>query len=63
MNRALRRDCHPEPDATQERCELRGCCWYPSGGPWCFYPAEGNMMGKVQISTCANLCFIVEHTM
>ena len=39
-------DCFPEPGASQERCESRGCCWKPSssgrsvplGVPYCFYP-------------------------
>lgn len=37
-------DCHPQPDATQEICEAKGCFWcYTTiaNVPWCFYPADG----------------------
>ena len=37
----LRLDCHPAPNATQDNCLQRNCCWSPSdvaGLPWCFYP-------------------------
>ena len=46
-------NCHPEPNATQEKCEERGCCWetsvlrfFPtdhpqrSGPPVCYYPTD-----------------------
>lgn len=30
-------DCHPEPDASEDECDRRGCSWCPSesGIPWC----------------------------
>lgn len=37
-------DCHPQPDATQEICEAKGCFWCSTtvaNVPWCFYPADG----------------------
>jgi hypothetical protein len=37
-----RRDCHPEPNAAEQTCVARQCCWQPSndgGVPWCFHPA------------------------
>nr|XP_012788816.1 unnamed protein product [Sorex araneus] len=35
----LRKDCHPEPGATEATCVARNCCWSPSKAPsipWCF---------------------------
>ncbi|XGW11781.1 hypothetical protein V3C99_012895 [Haemonchus contortus] len=37
----VRMDCHPEPDASREKCEARNCIWQPSSEkqknmPWCF---------------------------
>ncbi len=38
-------DCYPEPLATQEKCESRGCLWTPAHVdndptvPWCYMPA------------------------
>ncbi|XP_030650308.1 maltase-glucoamylase, intestinal [Chanos chanos] len=37
---AERVDCFPEPGASQQRCEARGCCWSPrdeTNIPWCFF--------------------------
>ncbi|XP_060050634.1 sucrase-isomaltase, intestinal-like isoform X2 [Erinaceus europaeus] len=37
-------DCHPQPGATQDSCEAKGCFWCPStvaNVPWCFYPSDG----------------------
>ncbi|XP_041330517.1 lysosomal alpha-glucosidase-like [Pyrgilauda ruficollis] len=34
-------DCHPQPGASQEACEARGCTWCSSdvpNAPWCFFP-------------------------
>ena len=42
-------DCYPENGASQEECEIRGCCWkvatnkrhevtVPLNVPYCFYP-------------------------
>ncbi|XP_046862383.1 lysosomal alpha-glucosidase-like [Xenia sp. Carnegie-2017] len=42
-------DCYPENGASQEKCEIRGCCWkvatnkrhevtVPLNVPYCFYP-------------------------
>ncbi|KAK6734132.1 hypothetical protein RB195_017733 [Necator americanus] len=39
----VRFDCHPEPGATREACEARGCLWgspHANGAPWC-YMREG----------------------
>lgn len=43
-------DCYPDDDATQEKCESRGCCWkissssfkkgVPLNVPYCFYPSN-----------------------
>ncbi|KAL6738595.1 hypothetical protein Aduo_012127 [Ancylostoma duodenale] len=39
-------DCFPEPGASQDACQARGCIWEeapqgsPVGAPWCFYPKE-----------------------
>ncbi|XP_049339266.1 sucrase-isomaltase, intestinal [Astyanax mexicanus] len=38
---AERVDCHPEPGASQLRCQQRGCCWNPldqTNVPWCYFP-------------------------
>lgn len=43
---AMKYDCHPEPGATQTKCESRGCIWCVSqtpGHPWCLY---GGTTGK-----------------
>ncbi|XP_054552732.1 maltase-glucoamylase-like [Talpa occidentalis] len=35
----LRKDCHPDPGASEASCRARSCCWAPSktpGAPWCF---------------------------
>ncbi|XP_042637224.1 sucrase-isomaltase, intestinal-like [Orycteropus afer afer] len=37
-------DCHPQPGATREACEAKGCFWCSTNlanVPWCFYPADG----------------------
>ncbi|XP_037703405.1 sucrase-isomaltase, intestinal-like [Choloepus didactylus] len=37
-------DCHPQPGASQETCETKGCLWCSSvvaNVPWCFYSADG----------------------
>ncbi|KAF4793877.1 Kinesin-like protein KIF21A [Turdus rufiventris] len=36
-------DCHPQPGASQEACEARGCTWCSSdvpNAPWCFFPED-----------------------
>uniref|UniRef100_A0A8B9C9Z8 P-type domain-containing protein n=1 Tax=Anser brachyrhynchus TaxID=132585 RepID=A0A8B9C9Z8_9AVES len=36
-------DCHPQPGATQENCEARGCTWCTTdvpNAPWCFFPED-----------------------
>ncbi|XP_030816697.1 maltase-glucoamylase, intestinal-like [Camarhynchus parvulus] len=36
-------DCHPQPGASQESCEARGCTWCSSdvpNAPWCFFPED-----------------------
>ena len=42
---AHRFDCFPDSEATEEKCQARGCCWkkpdhvgVPLGLPYCFYP-------------------------
>uniref|UniRef100_A0A1I7YBY2 P-type domain-containing protein n=1 Tax=Steinernema glaseri TaxID=37863 RepID=A0A1I7YBY2_9BILA len=40
----IRLDCYPDPGASQELCERRGCVWEPvddsaaKGTPYCFFP-------------------------
>ncbi|XP_010220406.1 PREDICTED: maltase-glucoamylase, intestinal-like, partial [Tinamus guttatus] len=36
-------DCHPQPGASQEGCEARGCIWSSTevpNAPWCFFPED-----------------------
>ena len=34
-------DCHPEPDASSNRCLSRGCCWSAvANGPYCYFPSD-----------------------
>ncbi|XP_072776102.1 sucrase-isomaltase, intestinal [Taeniopygia guttata] len=36
-------DCHPQPGASREACEARGCVWCSAGAsnaPWCFFPED-----------------------
>ncbi|XP_062438890.1 maltase-glucoamylase-like [Rhea pennata] len=36
-------DCHPQPGASQEKCEARGCTWCSTdvpNAPWCFFPED-----------------------
>ncbi|CAL2041454.1 unnamed protein product [Caenorhabditis brenneri] len=39
-------DCFPEPGASQDSCQSRGCIWEeatngsPVGTPWCYYPTQ-----------------------
>uniref|UniRef100_A0A8C3BCL9 P-type domain-containing protein n=1 Tax=Cairina moschata TaxID=8855 RepID=A0A8C3BCL9_CAIMO len=36
-------DCHPQPGASQESCEARGCTWCTTdvpNAPWCFFPED-----------------------
>ncbi|XP_005039276.1 PREDICTED: sucrase-isomaltase, intestinal-like [Ficedula albicollis] len=36
-------DCHPQPGASQEACEARGCTWCSTdvpNAPWCFFPED-----------------------
>ncbi|KAM6146785.1 sucrase-isomaltase, intestinal-like [Phoenicopterus ruber ruber] len=36
-------DCHPQPGASQEACEARGCTWCATDvakAPWCFFPED-----------------------
>ena len=41
-------DCHPEPDATEQKCKAKGCCWKVGKGPWCFHP-KGNLIIKFSL--------------
>lgn len=54
LNETDRFDCFPEDGASQEKCEMRGCCWVPPNPgskskniqdvplniPYCFYPSN-----------------------
>lgn len=36
-------DCHPQPGASQEACEARGCTWCATdvtNAPWCFFSED-----------------------
>lgn len=36
-------DCHPQPDASKEKCEAKGCIWCSTkvpNAPWCYFPAD-----------------------
>lgn len=38
-------DCNPSPDATEEECVAKGCCWQAMQTsspdfPWCFFPGS-----------------------
>uniref|UniRef100_A0A8C4TN34 alpha-glucosidase n=1 Tax=Falco tinnunculus TaxID=100819 RepID=A0A8C4TN34_FALTI len=36
-------DCHPQPGASQDACEARGCTWCATdvaNAPWCFFPED-----------------------
>ncbi|KAJ7325169.1 hypothetical protein JRQ81_018189 [Phrynocephalus forsythii] len=48
-------DCHPDPDATLERCESLGCIWQESpnvGVPYCYYPNDyGYIVQQVQYTS------------
>lgn len=41
-------DCFPEPGASQQKCQARGCCWQSASGfglrdvnvPYCFFPTD-----------------------
>ncbi|KAM6137726.1 sucrase-isomaltase, intestinal-like [Pterocles gutturalis] len=36
-------NCHPQPSASQEACEARGCTWCVTNvvnAPWCFFPED-----------------------
>ncbi|KAM3616402.1 uncharacterized protein V6R79_017274 [Siganus canaliculatus] len=36
-------DCYPEDDATESKCNARGCIWEQSsqtGVPWCYFPTD-----------------------
>ncbi|KAM4672049.1 sucrase-isomaltase, intestinal-like [Amazona ochrocephala] len=35
--------CHPQPNASREACEARGCTWCTTdvpNAPWCFFPED-----------------------
>jgi hypothetical protein len=49
-------DCHPEPDADQDSCEARGCCWNtdgPSGMPACFFPRTVGLVPATALAPTA----------
>ncbi|XP_068137043.1 sucrase-isomaltase, intestinal [Hyperolius riggenbachi] len=46
-------DCHPEPDANEQKCIARGCIWEENapGIPWCYYPEDyGYTVANEQIT-------------
>ena len=42
-------DCHPEPDATEQKCAARGCCWKIGPGPWCFHPKGNTYITRTKV--------------
>ena len=53
-NHSSRKDCHPEPNATEEACQARGCCWNDAivAPNWCYYPNDTtDSRGKPLLST------------
>ncbi|XP_050821721.1 sucrase-isomaltase, intestinal [Gopherus flavomarginatus] len=43
LNNIERFDCHPSPNATQEKCEALNCIWNPvstDNVPSCYYPSD-----------------------
>ena len=65
-------DCHPDPAATQERCEARGCVWRVSeprlegeeGPPFCYYPPDYgySMLGEPLVTKDGYLVHLVKNT-
>lgn len=67
LNTTDRYDCFPEDGASQEKCEMRGCCWLPTNAgtnnnitndvplnvPYCFYPSDYNRYVFRNISEAA----------
>ncbi|XP_063967413.1 sucrase-isomaltase, intestinal-like [Lytechinus pictus] len=54
VQEALQRiDCYPDPGATEQSCEERGCRWSSSdvdGAPWCYYPKQVDVPGYTMVS-------------
>ncbi|XP_030838431.1 sucrase-isomaltase, intestinal-like [Strongylocentrotus purpuratus] len=54
VQEALQRiDCYPDPGATEETCEARGCRWSftdVEGAPWCYYPKQVDVPGYTMVS-------------
>ena len=50
----LKFDCYPEPNANEELCLSRGCCWSPTEKapyvPFCYYPTNYALYSFLNIS-------------
>ncbi|XP_063789067.1 maltase-glucoamylase-like [Pseudophryne corroboree] len=47
-------DCHPEPNASEQKCISRGCIWKASntpGIPYCFYPLDYGYVVEREVVT------------
>ena len=54
MQDELKFDCYPEPNANEELCLSRGCCWSPTEKapyvPFCYYPTNYALYSFLNIS-------------
>ena len=64
-------DCHPDPGASQARCEERGCVWAgdgreftEEGPPFCYYPPGYgySQVGEPQVTADGYLVHLVRNT-
>merc|ERR1711944_67661 len=49
-------DCHPEMNATKERCEARDCCWNQNENPFCFFPKLNCIWSTWNEGPCTETC-------